>query len=194
MNIVKTSFSYHRIVILLVTVLMMGGVYALKFINKNEFPDCTVRQGIVVAVCPGATAEQVEQEVTKQLEDYIFTYKDVRKEKTTSTSMSGMSVVQVQLNDEIEDKEEFWAKFKHGVNAFKAQLPRGVVAVMVMDDFGDSSALLIQDLPPTVGLYGSVERPSAHGGERGAHDRDGYAEGPGEHHPRQRPAGTLRPE
>ena len=48
MNIVKTSFSYHRIVILLVTVLMMGGVYALKFINKNEFPDCTVRQGIVV--------------------------------------------------------------------------------------------------------------------------------------------------
>ena len=57
--------------------------------------------------------------------------------------MSGMSVVQVQLNDEIEDKEEFWAKFKHGVNEFKAQLPRGVVAVMVMDDFGDSSALLI---------------------------------------------------
>ena len=61
MNIVKTSFRYHRIVILLVTVLMMGGAYALKFINKNEFPDCTVRQGIVVAVCPGATAEQVEQ-------------------------------------------------------------------------------------------------------------------------------------
>ena len=143
MNIVKTSFSYHRIVILLVTVLMMGGVYALKFINKNEFPDCTVRQGIVVAVCPGATAEQVEQEVTKPLEDYIFTYKDVRKEKTTSTSMSGMSVVQVQLNDEIEDKEEFWAKFKHGVNEFKAQLPRGVVAVVVLDDFGDSSALLV---------------------------------------------------
>ena len=143
MNIVKTSFSYHRIVILLVTVLMMGGAYALKFINKNEFPDCTVRQGIVVAVCPGATAEQVEQEVTKPLEDYIFTYKDVRKEKTTSTSMSGMSVVQVQLNDEIEDKEEFWAKFKHGVNEFKAQLPRGVVAVVVLDDFGDSSALLV---------------------------------------------------
>lgn len=79
MNIVKTSFRYHRIVILLVTVLMMGGAYALKFINKNEFPDCTVRQGIVVAVCPGATAEQVEQEVTKPLEDYIFTYKDVRR-------------------------------------------------------------------------------------------------------------------
>ena len=56
MNIVKTSFRYHRIVILLVTVLMMGGAYALKFINKNEFPDCTVRQGIGVAVCPGETA------------------------------------------------------------------------------------------------------------------------------------------
>ncbi len=143
MNIVKTSFNHHRIVILLVTVLMIFGVYALKYINKNEFPDCTVRQGIVVAVCPGSTAEQIEQEVTKPLEDYIFTYKDVRKEKTTSTSMSGMCVVQVQLNDEIFNKEEFWAKFKHGMNYFKAQLPKGVVAVVVMDDFGDSSALLI---------------------------------------------------
>ena len=143
MNIVKTSFRYHRIVILVVTVLMVCGVYALKFINKNEFPDCTVRQGVVVAVCPGATAEQVEQEVTKRMEDYIFTYRDVDKKKTTSASMSGMSVVQVQLNDEIDNKEEFWAKFKHGVNEFKAQLPKGVVAVVVLDDFGDSSALLI---------------------------------------------------
>ena len=143
MNIVKTSFKFHRIVILVVTVLMICGVYALKFINKNEFPDCTVRQGIVVAVCPGATAEQVEQEVTKRMEDYIFTYRDVDKKKTTSASMSGMSVVQVQLNDEIDNKEEFWAKFKHGVNEFKGQLPKGVVAVVVLDDFGDSSALLI---------------------------------------------------
>ena len=143
MNIVKTSFKFHRIVILLVTVLMICGVYALKYINKNEFPDCTVRQGIVVAVYPGATAEQVEQEVTKPMEDYIFTYRDVSKKKTSSTSMSGMSVVQVQLNDEIYNKEEFWAKFKHGVNEFQAQLPKGVVAVVVLDDFGDSSALLI---------------------------------------------------
>ncbi len=143
MNIVKTSFKFHRIVILVVTVLMICGVYALKYINKNEFPDCTVRQGIVVAVCPGATAEQVEQEVTKPMEDYIYTYRDVDKKKTTSASMSGMSVVQVQLNDEIDNKEEFWAKFKHGVNEFKGQLPKGVVAVVVLDDFGDSSALLI---------------------------------------------------
>ena len=143
MNIVRTSFSHHRIVILLVTVLMICGVYALQYINKNEFPDFTIRQGIVVAVYPGADALQVEQEVTKPLEDYIFSYKEVRKAKTLSSSSSGMSMVQVVLNDNVHDKEAFWAKFKHGMNDFKNELPQGVLAVKVMDDFGDCSALLI---------------------------------------------------
>ena len=143
MNIVRTSFHNHRIVILVVIVLMICGVYALKDINKNEFPDFTIRQGVVVAVYPGADASKVEQEVTKPLEDYIYSYKEVKKTKTVSSSSSGLSLVQVVLNDNVNDKEAFWAKFKHGMNDFKEDLPQGVLAVKVMDDFGDCSALLI---------------------------------------------------
>lgn len=142
-SFVEWAMHYHHIVLLIVVCLMIFGAFGLAEMNKNEFPDFTIRQGVVIAVYPGATAEDVEQQVTKPLEDYIFTYKEVRKAKTKSFSRNGMSIIQVELNDNLHDKDEFWSKFKHGINAFKAQLPAGVVAIQVNDDFGDTSALLI---------------------------------------------------
>ena len=142
-NLVEWAMHYRQIIILLTCCLMAFGVFGLAEMKKNEFPDFTIRQGIVAAVCPGYTAAEVEEQVTKPLEDYIFSYKEVRKAKTHSTSKDGMVVIQVQLNDELNNKDEFWSKFKHGINGFKAQLPSGVLAIQVMDDFGDTSALLI---------------------------------------------------
>ncbi len=143
LGIVEWAMHYHHIVILITSCLIAFGVFGLAKMNKNEFPDFTIRQGVVVAAYPGASAEDVEEQVTKPLENYIFTYKEVKKAKTKSYSRNGVSIIQVELNDELNDKDEFWSKFKHGVNAFKSQLPKGVLAVQVNDDFGDTSALLI---------------------------------------------------
>ena len=142
-NFVEWAMHYRQIVILVVTCLVAFGVYSLPQMNKNEFPDFTVRQGIVVAVAPGNTAQEMVEQVTKPLEEYIFTYKEVKKEKTFSKSRDGIVYIQVELNDDLTNKDEFWSKFKHGVSQFKAQLPPNVLAVVVQDDFGDTSALLI---------------------------------------------------
>jgi len=83
------------------------------------------------------------EQVAKPLEEYIFSYKEVRKEKTFSKSRDGIVYIQVQLNDEVNNKDEFWSKFRHGVSDFKSQLPSNVLALQVIDDFGDTSALLI---------------------------------------------------
>lgn len=143
LNPVEWALHYKQIVIMLVCGLMALGIYGLSQMKKNEFPDFTIRQGIVVAACPGFTAEEIEQQVTKPLEDYIFSYKEVKKSKTQSISSDGFAVIQVQLNDDLNNKDEFWSKFKHGVSTFKSELPNSVIAIQVMDDFGDTSALLI---------------------------------------------------
>ena len=85
-NFVEWAMHYRQIVILVVTCLVAFGIYSLPQMRKNEFPDFTVRQGIVVAVAPGNTAQEMVEQVTKPLEEYIFTYKEVKKEKTFSKS------------------------------------------------------------------------------------------------------------
>lgn len=132
-----------RITFLIVGCLFVFGIYALARIPKQEFPEYTIRQGVVVGVYPGATAEEVEEQLAKPLEQFLMTYKEVKRAKTTSTSQNGMCYVMVELNNDVNDKDEVWSKVKHGLAAFKMQLPAGVAAVVTNDDFGDTSALLI---------------------------------------------------
>lgn len=142
-NVVEWAMHYRQIVILVVCCLVALGIYSLPEMRKNEFPDFTVRQGLVVAVAPGNTSDEMVEQVTRPLENYIFSYKEVKKEKTFSTNRDGMTYIQVELNDEVNNKDEFWSKFKHGISVFKSQLPANVLFLQVLDDFGDTSALLI---------------------------------------------------
>lgn len=142
-TMVEWAMHYRQIIILTTCCLIAFGIYSLPNMRKNEFPDFTIRQGIVVAVAPGNTSEEMVEQVTKPLEDYIFSYNEVKKEKTISKSRDGIVYIQVELNDDLNNKDEFWSKFKHGITTFKSQLPSNVLAVQVMDDFGDTSALLI---------------------------------------------------
>ncbi len=144
-NIIEWAMHYRQIVVFITALLVAFGVFALNRMNKNEFPDFTVRQGVVVAVYPGANVSEMEQQVTKPLENYIFTYKEVKKAKTKSFTRDGVAIIQIELNDDINgvDKENFWSRFKLGVQQFKASLPSGVLALQVQDDFGDASSLLI---------------------------------------------------
>ena len=142
-NIIAWSMRNFRISFLIVGCLFLFGVYALVHIPKQEFPEYTIRQGVVVGIYPGATTEEVEEQLAKPLEQFLMTYKEVKRRKTTSTSQNGMCYVMVELNDDVNNKDEVWSKIKHGLASFKAQLPAGVVALTANDDFGDTSALLI---------------------------------------------------
>jgi multidrug efflux pump subunit AcrB/outer membrane protein TolC len=133
----------HNIVFILVSVFVLFGVYALLNMPRNEFPNFTIRQGLVVGVYPGATSAEVEEQLTKEVENYIFGFKEVKKAKTYSESKEGMMIIYVELNDNVKNADEFWSKLKHGLNELKQTLPPGVVALIGNNDFGDTSALLI---------------------------------------------------
>jgi multidrug efflux pump subunit AcrB len=143
MNWLKWPLEHYPISLLIVAILFILGIYGMYVMPKDEFPHATIRQGVVVAVYPGATSEEVEQQVARPLERYLFTFGEVNRVKTTTTSQNGMCIVMVKLNDDVNNKDEVWSKIKHGLNAFKPQLPSGVLAIVVNDDFGNTSALLI---------------------------------------------------
>lgn len=140
---IKWPIENYRITSFLVALLLAFGLYALYVMPKDEFPPFTIRQGVVVAVMPGATAEEIEEQVARPLERYMATYKEVNRNHTSSTSMNGMCVVMVQFNKDEDNLTATWSKIKHGLNTFKTQLPPGVLALVAQDDFGDTSALLI---------------------------------------------------
>lgn len=142
-GLIAWAMEHNKIVILIVSILVIWGMVALKIMPKQEFPIFTIRQGLVVGVYPGASALEVEEQLTKPLERYLFTIKEVKKAKTYSYSRDGMAYVFVELNDNVNNKDDVWSKIKHGLTLFKMQLPTGVVALIANDDFGDTSALLV---------------------------------------------------
>ena len=143
MSWLRWPLEHYSISLLIILILFVMGIYGMYVMPKDEFPHATIRQGVVVAVYPGATSEEIEQQVARPLERYLFTYGEVNRAKTFTTSQNGMCSVMVKLNDDVNNKDEVWSKIKHGLNTFKSSLPAGVLAVVVNDDFGNTSALLI---------------------------------------------------
>ena len=135
--------NHYPITLLIVVMLFALGIFGMYDMPKDEFPQFTIRQGVVVAVYPGATAEEVEAQVARPLERYLFTYGEVNRAKTTTTAQNGMCMVMLRLNDDVNNKDEVWSKIKHGLALFKQSLPSGVLALVANDDFGNTSALLI---------------------------------------------------
>lgn len=142
-NIIELAMRHYKFVLALIVILLGLGIYSLLVMPKQEFPDVTIRQGLVVGVYPGATTAQVEEQVTKPLERYLFTFKEVKRSQTFSKTRDGIVYVMVALENDVYNKDEVWSKIKHGVSQFKMQLPAGVLALAVNDDFGDTSALLL---------------------------------------------------
>lgn len=143
-NHIQSAMRYHTIIFLIVACLVVLGFYSMTKMNKDEFPQFTIRQGVVAAVYPGASAQEVEEQVTKPLENFLFTYSEIDKSKTHSVSENGIVYVFAELRTEVKDKDEVWSKIRHGLSLFKkTSLPAGVLEIVVVDDFGNTSSMLL---------------------------------------------------
>jgi multidrug efflux pump subunit AcrB/outer membrane protein TolC len=142
-DIIGAAMRNRNIVLIITVVLMIIGIVALRDMPRNEYPQFTIRQGVIIGVYPGATSAEVEAQLTRVVENYIFGYQEINKAKTTSQSKEGVMYIFVELNDDVKNADQFWSKMKHGLNELKMTLPSGVIALIANSDFGDTSALLI---------------------------------------------------
>lgn len=142
-NILESAMKHYQIIVSMVVVMMVLGIFGILNMPRNEFPEFTIRQGIVVGIYPGATSMEVEEQLTTKVEDYLFGYEEVKKAKTYSHSKEGMMIVYVELNDNVKNADKFWSKLRLGLKELKMELPSGVVALIGSNDFGDTAALLV---------------------------------------------------
>ena len=142
-GLIEVAMRNRNIVMIISVILMIIGLIALQKMPRNEFPQFTIRQGVIVGVYPGATSAEVEAQLTKVVENYIFGFQEIKKAKTYSHSKEGIMYIFVELNDNVKNADQFWSKLKHGLSEVKRTLPSGVLALIANSDFGDTSALLI---------------------------------------------------
>ena len=143
-GIIAGSIRHQKIVWIVVAAVVAFGIYALFDMKKDEFPAFTIRQGIVAGVYPGAHSEEVEAQLTKPLEALLFAMPEVDRKSTRSITKEGMCYIYVGLDESVKDKDIAWSKIRHKINEAKAlSFPAGVLAIAVIDDFGNTSSLLI---------------------------------------------------
>lgn len=134
MDFGKWAFGNKHLVWFLIAVLLLGGVHAAYDMSKLEDPEIKVKIAMVVATRPGASATEMELEVTEPLERAVRTIGEVKY--VQSWSRSDVAILQVELHPTTEDEklEQCWDMLRRKVNDIVAELPTGT-SVMVQDDF-----------------------------------------------------------
>ncbi|HEY8396379.1 MAG TPA: efflux RND transporter permease subunit [Flavihumibacter sp.] len=143
MNFIEKSLKYRQVTLSVLFLFFAVGVYSLFNMSRREDPRISIPQGLVVAYYPGASSMQVEEQVTKKLEEYLFKYEEVNREKTWSASQDGKVVINVELKSESKDHDIFWSKLRQQLLVAKqVDLPQGVMGPIVNSDFGDTEAMI----------------------------------------------------
>jgi multidrug efflux pump subunit AcrB len=144
MNFIKATLKYKQVTFSVLLLMFALGVNSLINMPRREDPKITIPGGLVIAYFPGADAAQVEDQVTRKLEDYLFQFEEVQKEKTWSITSDGMVVVHLWLQDNVRKPDIFWSKLRHQLLVVKAlELPMGVMGPVVNSDFGDTESMII---------------------------------------------------
>ncbi len=144
MNFVKASLKYRQVTIPVLLLMFILGVNSLLKMPRREDPKIIIPGGLVIAYYPGANALQVEEQVTGKIEEYLFQFGEVNREKTFSVTSDGMTTIHIWLQDNVRQPDIFWNKLKHQLLVVKAlDLPQGVVGPVVNSDFGDTETMII---------------------------------------------------
>jgi multidrug efflux pump subunit AcrB len=144
MNFIEAALKYKQVTLSVLLMLFAVGVDSLLNMPRREDPKITIRTGLVIASFPGASSAQVEEQVTKKIEQYLFQYDEVDKSNTYSASKDGMAVINVELTEKVTQPDIFWNKLRHQLLVTKVlDLPQGVQGPIVDSDFGDTEAMVI---------------------------------------------------
>jgi multidrug efflux pump subunit AcrB len=143
MNIAELSI-HKKVIVLFATFLVIGGGFiAYENMGRLEDPDFTIKAAKVVTLYPGASAAEVQSEVTDVLETAIQQLPQLWR--ITSRSMDGLSIITPEIRQSYTASEmpQVWDELRRKVGDAQSSLPPGVMESIVNDDFGDVFGIYI---------------------------------------------------
>ena len=142
MNLAQFSIEKNRITFMVLGTIILLGVSIYLGLSRDSMPPYTVRVATVVSVFPGASPERVEQLVTDKIEKKAQELPELKE--LTSTSRTGLSVVEVTLKDEVsgEKMQAVWDRLRRKLNVIQG-LPQGVRPQLNDDGIGNVYGIAI---------------------------------------------------
>lgn len=136
-NWAEWSINHKQLIYFFAFLLLVTGIYSFKSLGRSEDPSFTVKQMVISAALPGASAKDVEMHLTDELEKQIQILPNI--DKITSYSRPGVSVITVYLKDEVQSQQvrQYWLELRNIVNDIKDDLPPGTVGPYFNDRFDD---------------------------------------------------------
>ena len=137
MDIARYSIDKPVNTWLIIVACLLGGWWGLSGIGRLEDPAFTIKMALVITPYPGATAAQVEEEITEPLESAIQQLPQLKR--LTSRSRPGESIIKVEIQNKYdgETMPQVWDELRRKVGDAQSALPSGAARSVVYDDYGD---------------------------------------------------------
>jgi multidrug efflux pump len=152
-NIARFLTEHRQVALILLLATFVWGWFGYQNMPKRKDPNIPVRVASAQCQWPGATTEQVEQLVTRPIEQAVALNSTLKQPSPSdfairSLSFPGLSVVYIQLNDNVKDKEKQFSDMNLKLN--QVNLPRGAGPIQFNSNFGDTAALMLTVASPMV--------------------------------------------
>jgi len=143
MNLAELAIRNKTTTLVLTTVFFVGGVISFNRLSRLEDPEFTIKEALVITPYPGATAEEVETEVSDKIEKAVQQLGQLKE--VESKSDRGMSTITVRIKDQYDKKSlpQVWDELRRKVGDIQGQLPPGAGPSIVNDDYGDVWGIFI---------------------------------------------------
>src|SRR5499425_3033284 len=152
-NIPRFFVKHPHISWILLLGVLIWGYFGYTSMPQRKDPDIPVRLGVAACPWPGATAQQVEQYITRRIEDVAAENKTIHPGTDAdygikSISLPGYSFVTIQLDEGITDTKRQFSDINLKLNALNSQLPQGAGPIQFQSDYGDTAALMLTIASP----------------------------------------------
>ena len=140
-TLTQIAIENNRVTWIAMILLILSGIFSYLHMPRSEDPSFILRIATVVTYFPGASPARMEQLITDKLEKEIKEMPEL--DFITSTSMTGVSVIYVNIKESITDLDPVWDRLRRKVDSARTDLPTEIIGPVVNDEFADVYGVIL---------------------------------------------------